>query len=145
MAKQLISHRGNLFGPSNKENNIRQIEYVISIGYDVEIDVWSFNQKLFLGHDIYSLQSIDIDFLKNKNIWVHAKNFEAVSILIEHPDIHFFYHDKSDGVFTSHGHFWTFNDITNAILIDSNRKEYPVNAKGLCSDYVGMIRKATND
>ena len=36
----LISHRGNLEGPSDLENHPAQIKKVLDLGYDCEIDVW---------------------------------------------------------------------------------------------------------
>ena len=36
---KIISHRGNLNGPSKElENNVSQIEQCLQMGYDVEID-----------------------------------------------------------------------------------------------------------
>ena len=46
----LISHRGNIFGiDKEKENSPKQIEHAIKQGYDVEIDVWSYDFRWFLG------------------------------------------------------------------------------------------------
>ena len=48
----LIAHRGNVSGPRTEfENNPIYIDKAIELGYDVEIDVWFVNNKLFLGHD----------------------------------------------------------------------------------------------
>ena len=48
----LISHRGNLdkinFDDENKPDYILA---AIELGYEVEIDLWVVNKKLFLGHD----------------------------------------------------------------------------------------------
>ena len=49
----LISHRGNIDGPSDLENKPRQVDVCIEEGYDVEIDV-RYNLKtksIWLGHD----------------------------------------------------------------------------------------------
>ena len=49
---KIISHRGNFLGANPEtENNPNQIDYVIDKGFDVEIDLWIQNNKLFLGHD----------------------------------------------------------------------------------------------
>ena len=49
---RIISHRGNLTGPdSERENTIEAIEKVLSLGYDVEIDVWYLANSFWLGHD----------------------------------------------------------------------------------------------
>ena len=48
----LISHRGNIDGVKpTKENSPEYILEAISLGYDVEIDVWKVDGKWFLGHD----------------------------------------------------------------------------------------------
>ena len=49
---RIICHRGNMYGPDiNTENNPKQIDFCISKGYDVEIDLWLEGGKYFLGHD----------------------------------------------------------------------------------------------
>ena len=47
----LISHRGNLNGPFQDENNPTKIEDVILKGFDVEIDLRILNSEFYLGHD----------------------------------------------------------------------------------------------
>jgi len=38
---RIISHRGNLYGPNQKtENSIDSIYSAISLGFDIEIDIW---------------------------------------------------------------------------------------------------------
>jgi hypothetical protein len=50
--KKIISHRGNVNGPNKKrENRISSIVECLNLGFDVEIDVFLINQKLYLGHD----------------------------------------------------------------------------------------------
>ena len=47
----LISHRGNLDGPTPKEENrIEYIENALGEGYQVEVDVWWWD-GFYLGHD----------------------------------------------------------------------------------------------
>ena len=76
----LISHRGNLdkinFDDENKPDYILA---AIELGYNVEIDLWVVNKKLFLGHD-YGKFAIDEKFLKEneKKLWIHAKNDDAL-------------------------------------------------------------------
>ena len=49
----LISHRGNISGENpEKENHPEYIDKAISLGYDVEIDVWDDSGKIVLGHDV---------------------------------------------------------------------------------------------
>ena len=47
-----IAHRGNLYGPDpERENTIEVISEALALGYDVEIDIWLVDGKLYLGHD----------------------------------------------------------------------------------------------
>ena len=47
-----ISHRGNLDGKSEKdENNPEYVMNAVKKGFDVEIDVWFKEGNFFLGHD----------------------------------------------------------------------------------------------
>ena len=46
-----IAHRGNINGPSTKENHPEQIIKCIQMGYDVEIDIRYINYNIYLGHD----------------------------------------------------------------------------------------------
>ena len=46
-----IAHRGNLFGRiPERENSPEYIQEALAAGYDVEVDVWFEEGKLFLGH-----------------------------------------------------------------------------------------------
>ena len=48
----LISHRGNINGKNTeKENHPDYIDEAITLGSDVEIDLWSIEGVLLLGHD----------------------------------------------------------------------------------------------
>ena len=47
---KIISHRGNLKGPDNKnENTQSHIDISLKSSYDVEIDLWKIEDKFFLG------------------------------------------------------------------------------------------------
>ena len=48
MKKRLICHRANLRGPDpERENSMSAIQECISLGYDVEIDVFRYKYKLY--------------------------------------------------------------------------------------------------
>ena len=80
----LISHRGNLNGKDvDNENNPLYIDRALGKGYDVEVDVWYVNGKWYLGHDEPTYE-IELDYLKDNNLWCHAKNIEALSKMLEH-------------------------------------------------------------
>ena len=73
----IISHRGNIDGPSSLENHPNQIDKALSLGYHVEIDVWFENNRFYLGHD-YPEYEVSSVFFKKNNLWCHAKNIPAL-------------------------------------------------------------------
>ena len=61
MRHMLISHRGNIDGVNkNFENQPNYIDDAIRAGYDVEVDIWYIDDKLYLGHDTADYQ-VDIE------------------------------------------------------------------------------------
>ena len=63
---RIISHRGNVRGRvPGRENAPSYIDCALGNGYDVEIDVWYKNDKLYLGHDAPE-HEVDLDYLNNK-------------------------------------------------------------------------------
>ena len=99
MVKYWISHRGNINDKLPMEENKPQ--YVLNAldkGFDVVIDVWVVDNKIFLGNE-EPLYQINIDFLKNPLLWCRAKNFDALILLNNNRNyIHSFSHDKDDYV-----------------------------------------------
>ena len=70
---KLISHRGNTEKKKKKsENTVSYINSALSLGFDVEIDVW-FNEGFYLGHDTPN-NKVSISYLNNSKFWIHAKN-----------------------------------------------------------------------
>lgn len=75
---RIISHRGNLTGPDpERENTIEAIEKALSLGFDVEIDVWYLAGSFWLGHDKPE-RKFDInklfDWSNKGNIYLHCKD-----------------------------------------------------------------------
>jgi hypothetical protein len=144
-----ISHRGNLKGPDLKNEN--HPDYIIAAhqqGFDVEIDVWYDNGKFLLGHD-EPQHEVNIEFLFNKNFWCHAKNIDALLLMLQH-DIHCFWHENDYATLTSRGYIWTYpgNNLTNksiCVMPESHGPEYyssnPWNGSyAVCSDFIKEIR-----
>lgn len=144
-----ISHRGNITGPDpSKENMPSYIQHALNTGFHVEIDVWVKDSMVFLGHD-QPLYKIDLDFLKNEQLWCHAKNLDALKLMLDNKDtIHCFTHTNDEFTLTSRGHIWTFpgaplseksiivlpekcGDIKDARITE---------CKGMCSDYVWFYK-----
>ena len=77
-------------------------------GYEVEIDVWYIDKKFVLGHDTPQYE-VDWKFLTNSSYWCHAKNIDALNLMLEN-DIHCFWHQDDDVTITSYGFIWTSPD-----------------------------------
>jgi hypothetical protein len=136
----IISHRGNIDGPDpSKENTIKQIDKVISMGIPVEIDVRVVDDKWFLGHD-YGEYQIDKSYLlQNKEmIWCHAKNIYALENMLE-LGVHCFWHQEDYYTLTSKGIIWAYpNHYTGAGILVMPSKElidkYRQSIYGICVD-----------
>jgi hypothetical protein len=154
MGMNLISHRGNLNGKqSDRENTVSYIEEALNAGYGVEIDVWLKNDNIYLGHDAPD-HLIDIDFLKNTNLLCHAKNMEALEMMLTINDIHCFWHQEDTYTLTSKGIPIVYpgkQPIRNSIVMDITkgvnenlisyeygRTEYNIS---VCSDYISLYRE----
>jgi hypothetical protein len=139
-----ISHRGNINGKKeNLENNPTYIDLAINKMYDVEIDIWYVNNRLYLGHDLpqYSVDLIWLLERKNK-FWIHCKNIESLLHLKEMKyDFNYFWHQNDDITLTSKNHFWTYpgKKITNhsiAVLPETIPKWDINGCMGVCSDFI---------
>jgi len=143
----LISHRGNVDGVNlERENTQSYIQEAIDLGYDVEIDVRYINNKFWLGHDNPDYK-VDFDWLyeRKDNLWVHCKNFEALSELVD-TDLKVFYHLQEDYTIISDKHIWAHNleNVNKKCiipLIDKNdiMDWTPTQVYGVCSDYIGLL------
>ena len=103
---KFISHRGNIKGRNiERENEPSYLIEAISVGFEVEIDVWFEDGKYFLGHDKPQYE-VTTRFLKNDKLWCHAKNGKALVNLLK-DDIHCFYHSHDDYTLTSQNYVWT--------------------------------------
>nr|BDD45651.1 hypothetical protein 3 [bacterium] len=138
---KIISHRGNLAGAEpHTENKLETIDLAIRHGFDVEIDVWSIDGKLFLGHDEPE-HSVSPEFLQGRAeyLWVHAKNFEAVGALAQLGDLNYFWHDTDKYTLTSQGYVWAYpgnpgNAQTVGVDINLEFVELYKDCYGICTD-----------
>lgn len=137
----IISHRGNLVGPSKEyENKPNQIDLAIDYGFCVEVDLHIVNNNFWLGHDEPTYK-IAREFLTSRanDILVHAKTIETANFLAtEGTGINWFYHTTEDLVLTSYGWLWCYpgiyvpNGIT--VAIDYKGESLP-QVLGICTDY----------
>ena len=132
----LISHRGNLNGKSDRENQPEYIKEALDQDFDVEVDVWYIDNKFWLGHD-EPRYVVKKDFLKNEHLWCHAKNIQGLYSMLE-DSIHCFWHQEDDVTLTSEGYLWTYpgKDLTpNSISVLPDNKP-DVEVAGVCSDFI---------
>ena len=140
----LISHRGNTNGPNKeRENAPDYIDEALSMGYDVETDVWVVDGDIWLGHDKPE-NKINILFLheRKERLWCHAKNLDALVFLLKE-NFNTFSHDNDPYVITSKGYIWAspHSKFTcNTIAVMPEWKNYTPSdisiCKGVCSDFV---------
>jgi len=135
-----IAHRGNINGPNiNEENKPEYIKKALELGYDVEIDIWYIENILYTGHGKGQYE-IDLNFLKNKKLWCHAKNIDALNYLIKNK-IHCFWHQNDEYTITTEKYIWTYpgKEMTeNSIVVmpELSKKKINKNISGICSDYI---------
>ena len=141
----LISHRGNTRGQDALENHPKFIDKALSEGFHVEVDVWKTPSGLYLGHD-NPKYLIDLEYLLNDKFWCHAKNFDALNVMIENK-IRCFWHQEDDYTITSNGYVWTYplkQVCKNSIIVCKNLKDtkkyLQKNIYGVCSDHVGELK-----
>lgn len=141
MAK-FIAHRGNIDGANLAyENDDAYLKHAYSIGYDVECDLIAHKGILYYGHE-EPQQPADVSFLQQQGVWTHAKNLEALSILLR-MNTNTFWHQTDDVTLTSKGYLWcypgTFINNKTAIWLDLLDKPLPDkigNIYGICGDTV---------
>lgn len=113
----IISHRGNTNGPNHcSENDPSNVIRLLYAGFDVEIDVWFVNNKWYLGHDKPNF-NVNVDFITQQGLWLHAKNIDAMCALKLY-DVNYFYHNNDDCVLTSNNYIWTHNKVDISCISD---------------------------
>ncbi len=143
----LISHRGNIFGPSEDENSPKLIDKALSLGYDVEIDLfckltWA-NNELFLGHD-QPIYPISYSFLaeRSKHLWIHCKTLNALNAMTP-SGFNYFFHNGDDYTLTSMGYIWTYTgkplpEFKGIACMPEEKGVDLKNAAGICSDFISL-------
>lgn len=141
---KIITHRANLSGPDFiGENTPKQILKAIwEFNFDVEVDVWFFNGKYFLGHDKPNIE-VEENFLKEISsfAWFHAKNISALYELRKN-DFKCFFQENDDATFTSNGFIWIHcekplypNSIAVLPEISNYSNEQLKQCYAICTDY----------
>lgn len=137
----LISHRGNIDGKNpEQENNPDYINEALHAGYDVEIDMWWVDGRIFLGHDKPQYEVSD-DWLAERmdRLWVHCKNVELVN-WIRSTDLHWFWHEEDTFTLTSKGFVWVYPGkqpiIGSIAVLPEIYDDYVLQCTGICSDII---------
>ncbi len=106
-----IAHRGNLLGRNQeKENTVQYIKDALALGYHVEIDIRYINGTFFLGHD-FPQEEVTEEFLENSYIIAHAKNIEALIMMLKNKKIHCFWHEGDQFTITSNRWIWKYPEV----------------------------------
>jgi hypothetical protein len=138
----LISHRGNINGKKEElENKPQYIDEALSLGYDVEVDVWMIDGVLFLGHD-EPQYGINQEWLnsRHEHLWVHCKNIEAIEWFNMIGGFNYFWHQEDTLTLTSNEYLWVYpgkQPIKNSISVLPEMFNDDVSeCIGICSDYI---------
>ena len=138
---KIISHRGNLTGPNHEdENKMGYIDNSLSLGYEVEIDLWYVNGDFYLGHDSPTYKT-NLEFISKNGLWIHTKNLDAL-YQMTNTNLHYFWHQNDDFTLTSKNIIWTFpnKEITkNSVIVtleNNINKFLNLDIYGVCTDYV---------
>jgi hypothetical protein len=139
---KLISHRGNIDGKNIEfENHPDYIDKAISLGYDVEVDIWIISGDQFLGHDEpqFPIKSEWLNARKDK-LWIHCKNIEAIEWFNPKNEFNYFWHDKDTLTLTSKKIIWAYpgkQPILNSIAVMPEIFNDSVSGcLGICSDFI---------
>jgi len=137
----LISHRGNLNGPNeDRENSPYYIMEAIDEGYDVEVDLWWVNGRVYLGHDEPQYEVSD-EWLGERidKLWVHCKNVDSLN-WIRNTSLHYFWHEQDTLTLTSKNHMWVYPGkqpiIGSIAVMPEIHNDDISNCLGVCSDFI---------
>jgi hypothetical protein len=137
----IIAHRGNLAGPDpTRENHPTSIKRALSLGFDVEVDVWCDGSHFALGHDQPQFD-VTIQFLSDARLWIHAKNLQAVQQLRCTP-LHWFWHERDTITLTSKRIVWALpgNYCPSAIVVETGKPKPVGRVGGVCTDFAYLWR-----
>lgn len=150
MSVKLIAHRGNLYGPQpEKENEPSYVNEAVQQGFFAEVDIWTKEEKIFLGHDEPKYE-VDINWLleRHDSLYLHAKNVSAFLYFKDRTRFNTFYHTTEDFVITSNGETIVretsveegiFYPINTIFTMPENGKVTVPSYRSVISDYAGLI------
>jgi hypothetical protein len=137
----LISHRGNINGRIiEAENRPDYIDDTIRLGYEVEIDMWWIDGRIYLGHDEPQYEASD-EWLGERidKLWIHCKNTELLN-WIRSTSLHYFWHENDTVTLTSKNYIWAYPGkqpiIGSIAVIPELYNDDVSTCIGICSDYI---------
>ena len=143
-----ISHRGNLKGRNvERENEPEYIDEAIKAGFDVEIDMWWVDGRVYLGHDGPQYE-VDNEWLVDRvdKLWVHCKNVELLN-WIRSTILHYFWHENDTLTLTSKQYMWAYPGkqpiIGSIAVMPEIYNDKVKKCMGICSDYVKDYKDKT--
>ena len=141
-----ISHRGNLKGRNiERENEPAYIDEAINSGFDVEIDMWWVDGRVYLGHDGPQYE-VDNEWLVDRvdKLWIHCKNVELLN-WIRSTILHYFWHEEDTLTLTSKQYVWVYPGkqpiIGSIAVMPEIHNDKIKKCAGVCSDFVEDYRE----
>ena len=142
----LIAHRGNINGAyESYENEPNYVDKAIKEGYDVEIDMWWVDGRIYLGHD-KPQYGVSDKWLEDRidKLWVHCKNIELL-YWIRSTALHYFWHENDAVTLTSKNYIWAYpgkQPIIGSIAIMPEIYSDDISqCLGVCSDHIQNFKK----
>lgn len=139
-----ISRKGNLFGQNpTRSNSPDYILEALIAGFDVMVDVWLFNEKIWLGFEEPTYLTT-YEFLRIPGIWANARTDEICYHLLSIGGIHCL-HEIETTTLTSNNYMWTKNNIfypySIAVLMPGDVIPDLNTCAGVCADDIALIKQ----
>jgi len=128
----------------NNENNPNYIDEAINAGFDVEVDMWWVDGRVYLGHDNPQYE-VDNEWLVDRadKLWVHCKNVELLN-WIRSTILHWFWHENDTMVLTSKNYMWVHSGkqpiVGSIAVMPEIHNESISKCIGVCSDYINNYK-----
>lgn len=143
---KVIAHRGNIDGREpGRENHPDYLQAALWAGFDVELDVWVIDGQFYLGHDKPRFQT-NYEFLLRTagRSWIHAKDVDALKVLLENSAFNVFCHDNDTRTITTKGYIWTRSGeedfCQRSILLELDNPRLPHSeVAGICTNYANRL------
>lgn len=135
---RIIAHRG-VWTANETQNTPEAVQDALTMGFDVEVDVWRVGGRWYFGHDGPEIEVREHMMLTDSRMWLHAKNAAALTNMPE--GVHFFWHQEDDHVLTSMGFVWSYpgKELPGGVCVMPERfdgwleRDYSAYA-GVCTD-----------